>query len=87
MFTRAFWAAAAERALKTAAQFALAAVGQDVLDVNLFQADLGNVAAVSATGFVLSILASMASAQIGVHGSPSLAAEAEVEAATDGGDA
>lgn len=84
MLTRAFWLATLERAAKTAAQFALAAVGQDLLNVDLFQADLVNVAKAGITGLILSALTSMASAQIGTHGSPSLAPAAEVEAATEG---
>lgn len=82
MFTSAFWRAALERALKSGAQFGLAAAGQDLVDINLFQANWENVLVTFAAGVGLSVLTSLASAQIGTKGSPSLAAEAEVEAAT-----
>lgn len=82
MFTRAFAVASTERALKSGAQFALTAWGQDAVGINVFSADLGNVAGAAAAGIVFSLLTSVASSGIGVKGSPSLAAEAEVEAAT-----
>jgi len=82
MFTVAFWKAAAERATKSAAQAAALVIGQDALDVNLFDADWRNVAGVAAAAAVLSFLTSIGSASVGVKGSPSLAPEAEVAAAT-----
>ena len=60
LFTRAFWADAAERAIKTAAQVAILAIGQGVT-VDLFSADWRNVAGLAAGGAVLSLLSSIAS--------------------------
>lgn len=81
MWTRAFWMATAERAAKTGAQFGLAAFGQTILGFDLFDADMPRVAGAVAGGVVLSVLTSLASATVGVRGSPSLAARAEIEAA------
>lgn len=82
MFTRAFWVAATERATKTAAQFALVVIGQDIVGWDQFQATLPNTAAAAALGAVSSYLFSLASAPIRAEGSPSLTPGAEVEAAT-----
>lgn len=59
IFTTAFWSAAAERAIKTAAQTALVTIGADRLDV--LTADWGAIASMSAGGAVLSVLMSVAS--------------------------
>lgn len=67
LFTRAFWLDAIERALKSAAQGAMLAAGQDVVSVDLFAADWRNVAGMAAGMAALSILTSVASA-----GSPGL---------------
>jgi len=67
LFTRAFWLDAIERALKSAAQGAMLAAGQDVASVDLFAADWRNVAGMAAGMAALSILTSVASA-----GSPGL---------------
>jgi hypothetical protein len=83
MFTSAFWRASFERAIKSGAQFGVLVMGADYLGWGEFQANLGTVAGSFGFGAVLSLLTSMASATVGVHGSPSLAADAEVEAATD----
>lgn len=63
LFTRAFWADAAERAIKTAAQVAILAIGQGVT-VDLFSADWRNVAGLALGGAVLSLLTSIASARV-----------------------
>lgn len=75
LWTRSYWSAVAERALKTAAQalIAILAVGQtDVLAV-----DWQNALAVTLTAALLSVLSSIASAGIGNAG-PSLADETVV---------
>jgi len=60
LFSRTFWLDATERAVKTAAQSALLAVGADkVLDV--MAADWANIGAFAAGGAVLSLLTSVAS--------------------------
>ena len=82
MFTRSFIVASVERAAKSAAQFMLAGIGQDVLGVDLYGADLANVAAAGATGFVISLLTSIASSNVGDNAGPSLASDAEVAAAS-----
>lgn len=72
MFTLLFWKAAAERAIKTAAQTAAAlliANGTGLLDTDWAQA--GSVAGMAA---VLSVLTSVGSAGVGNPG-PSLASE------------
>lgn len=73
MFTKKFWKAATERAAKTAAQFGLAAWGVTSWTV------VGEVVpTATATGLALlfgaglSYLTSVASANIGEEGSPSL---------------
>ena len=65
LFTRAFWADAGERALKSAAQAVLgvALVGDRVFDV--LDADPTVLFGAGATGAVLSLLTSIASAPVG----------------------
>lgn len=63
LFTRTFWIDATERALKSAAQGALAAAGQDVVSIDLFAADWRSVAGAAAGMAALSILTSVASAR------------------------
>jgi hypothetical protein len=63
LFRLAFWADAAERAIKTAAQVAILAIGQGVT-VDLFSADWRNVAGLAAGGAALSLLTSIASARV-----------------------
>ena len=63
LFHLAFWADAAERAIKTAAQVAILAIGQGVT-VDLFSADWRNVAGLAAGGAALSLLTSVASARV-----------------------
>lgn len=71
LFTRAFWADAAERALKSAAQAALgvALVGDRAFSV--IDADLSVLFGAASTGAALSLLTSIVSAPIGGAG-PSL---------------
>ena len=57
MFTKAFWVQALERAARTFAQTAIAAVG--VGTTNLFSADLKNILALSVSAAVLSLLMSV----------------------------
>lgn len=63
LFTRTFWLDATERAVKTAAQSALLAVGADkVLDV--MAADWAAVGSFALGGAVLSLLTSVVSAPV-----------------------
>lgn len=81
MFKVAFWKAAFERAVKTAAQAAAVLMTQDWVGVEAVQASLATAAGAAGLGALFSLLTSIASAQVGTHGSPSLAADAEVQAA------
>lgn len=70
-FTKgAFWRAAVDRAVRTAAQAALLTIGADL--VNVVQVDWAGVAGFAGGGFVLSVLTSLA------------ATPAEVKAGTGG---
>ncbi len=80
MFTRAFWIAAAERAIKTFAQTAVALVGGDSI-LSIVDIDAGAIAGVSATAALVSILTSLASTRQGSGDSPSLVPDSEVKAA------
>lgn len=73
ILTRAFWTAAFERAIKTAAQAALLVLGAD--QVNVIAVDWQAVAGFAAGGLVLSLLTSLASANFGSAPGPSLANE------------
>ena len=64
IFTRVFWRDCAERSISTGAQFAIAAIGQDVAGVNLFDADLATVAGAAVTGAVLTVLKCLAAARV-----------------------
>lgn len=76
MYDVMYWKAVGERAVKTAAQSAIAlfAAGATILDIDWTQG-----AAVVATATVLSVLSSIASTHIGEFTGPSLASEALVE--------
>lgn len=80
MFTKAFWIAAGERAIKTFAQTAAALWGGDAA-LNIVDIDLGEVAGLSASAAALSVLTSLASIPLSKGDSPSLVPAAEVEAA------
>lgn len=71
IYTAAFWRAAAERAIKTAAQAAVLAVGGDSLAANALTFDWAQMGGFAAGGFVLSLLTSIASGMAS-GGGPSL---------------
>ncbi|MBA2338578.1 MAG: holin, partial [Acidimicrobiia bacterium] len=62
MFTSTFWKDAAERAVKTAAQAALLALGGDMIDVFAGLALWQTIGGAAAGGALLSILTSVATA-------------------------
>lgn len=70
MFTLKFWKQALERAIKTAAQTAVLIFGAG--QVNVLSIDWLTLAGLTAGGFALSILTSIASLPIGGKDSPSL---------------
>lgn len=78
-FSRDFWKAATERALKTGAQvFILLTVGDltsTVTGYNLFTPDIVGVLALSVSGVLLSYVTSLASSGFGSFNGPSLANE------------
>ena len=74
MTTGTFWAAALERAVKTAAQVAAALIGTGA--VGLTELDWAQIGSVSATAAVLSVLTSLASDRIGPAPGPSMVGEA-----------
>lgn len=76
MFSRLFWAAAAERAVKTAAQVIVAFAGADA--VNAFSVDYERAAGLALGAAVVSVLTSIVSAPAGpveAKGTPSLVGE------------
>lgn len=77
----AFWKASAERAIKTAAQTAVALIGTD--QVGILNLDWGEIGAVVATATVLSVLTSVAS---GVGGSPAIGRTERLDVPTVVGD-
>lgn len=64
LFTKRFWLDAAERAIKSFAQGAIAALSQDVAGADLFAANVRTVLAAGALMAVLSLLTSVASAPV-----------------------
>lgn len=70
MFTRAFWSAALERAIKTAAQSAVLVVGADQFDA--LAVSWGEVGGFALGGFVLSLLTSVGSDVVTDETGPSL---------------
>lgn len=70
MLTREFWAAAAERAVRTVAQTLLALWAGDGLGV--LDADWGRSASVAGMAGLLSLLTSLAATRVGERGTPSL---------------
>lgn len=73
MTTGRFWAAAGERAVKTAAQAAVALIGTGAVGITAL--DWQQIGSVSATAAAISVLTSLASDRIGASG-PSLVGEA-----------
>lgn len=87
MFSWSFWADALDRAIKTAAQVALLVIlGPNVADAasgtfNAFSIDWGPVAGYALGGFILSVLFSVLSSNLGkVKGSPQVIAPANPSA-------
>ena len=76
MFSKAFWIDAVERAIKTFAQVALLAEGQDIIGADLFHANTLNTITIAASGAILSILTSIASTGINPSISPASAVPA-----------
>ena len=74
MFTTTFWKGAVERAVKSAAQAVVLAVGGDAA-LDLWQVDVAAVTGIAAGAAVLSLLTSLASGAAGPKGSPSLVRE------------
>ena len=70
MFTRAFWSAALERAIKTAAQSAVLVIGAD--QFNALAVSWLEVGGFALGGFVLSVLTSVGSDAISSEDGPSL---------------
>lgn len=81
MFTKAFWTAAIERAVKTAAQVVAGVyvVGDRITDKFTF--DWGDLLQLAAGGAVASLVTSLASIPLSKGDSPSLVPDAEVQAA------
>lgn len=72
MFTRVFWTATAERAVKSAAQALIVYFGGDVA-FNAWQADWPAAGGIASGAVVLSVLTSLVSAKLsGDENSPSL---------------
>ena len=84
MFTKSFWKAAAERAIKTVAQALIAVIAATTFD--WFTADWQAIAGTAATAGVLSLLSSIASAGIGDKGSTSLVKQPSVATVPPGSD-
>lgn len=80
MFTRAFWIAAVERAVKTFGQTAVALVGGDAV-LSIVEIDAGAIAGVAGAAAVVSVLTSLASIPLSTGDSPSLVPDSEVKAA------
>ena len=74
MFNLSFWKMSLERALKTAAQAVLLAVGASS-GLDLFSLDWLGVLGTAAAGALLSVVTSMASVGFGDAGTPSLVHE------------
>jgi hypothetical protein len=75
MFSKQFWRDATERALKTAAQAGILALGAG--QINVIGLDVMNIAGFMVGGAVLSYLTSIVSTNFGTPGTPSLVGEPE----------
>ncbi|MEV6344115.1 holin [Actinoplanes sp. NPDC051851] len=73
MFTKKFWLAAAERAVKSGAQALVGLWGLDGFDI--VHADLPLAAGVAGGAVVLSVLTSLVSSTVGASDDPSLVTE------------
>ena len=71
IFTARFWRQTTERAIKSAAQASILAIGQDVATFDVFAASWQNVAGFALGGAVLSVLTSVASSSV-TGGTPDL---------------
>lgn len=71
--TREFWASSAERAVKTAAQTAIALIGTEA--VGVFNLDWAQIGSVVATATILSLLTSIAGDTAGKNGPSFVRAE------------
>lgn len=76
MWSSSFWRGAAERAIRTFAQTAVALIGADL--VSVVDIDYATIGGVSATAALLSVLTSIAAASHGEPG-PSFGQETEIE--------
>ena len=70
MFTSQFLRQTLERAIKTAAQSAILVFG--VGEVNALEVDWGDVVGFGAGGFILSVLTSLVTANVGPKDTPSV---------------
>lgn len=71
MFTLAFWRATFERAMSTASQAALLAIGTDVVEamqVDAFHLDFARLGSYAAGGALLSVLKGIAAVKLGSSG-------------------
>jgi hypothetical protein len=75
MWTWNFWRQALERAIKTAAQFALVHLGADAF--NIYDIDLLTGAGFAGAGALVSILTSIASEPYHERGTPSMVGQDE----------
>lgn len=83
MFTKQFLKDLLERAIKTAAQTLVLAIGA-AQGFDLFTADWRTLGAAAAGGFVLSVLSSVASIPLGDRSSPSVIGSDWVSITTNG---
>lgn len=70
MWSKQFWKETVERAIKTAAQTAVALIGTEL--VGIMELDWVQITSVSAVAALLSVLTSVGSDPVGKTGTPSL---------------
>lgn len=83
MWSRSYWRDVLERAIKTAAQTAVVAIGA-AAGFDLFTADWKTLGGAALGGFVLSVLTSIGSAPFGAQGSPSVLSSEWTSIGADG---